>query len=58
MRNEKNRLKASSAKGVTVRYTDAKGAEQTYACEKLIVSIGRVPNTIGLNPEAADAATA
>src|SRR4029450_10644291 len=39
----------SGAKGVTVRYTDAKGAEQTYACEKLIVSIGRVPNTDGLN---------
>ena len=38
--------------GVTVKYTDAKGAEQTLAVDKLIVSIGRVPNTIGLNPEA------
>ena len=37
---------------VTVAYTDAKGAEQTLVVDKLIVSIGRVPNTIGLNPEA------
>ena len=39
-------------KGVTVAYTDAAGAEQKLECEKLIVSIGRVPNTIGLNAEA------
>ncbi|WP_423600840.1 dihydrolipoyl dehydrogenase [Roseateles sp. MS654] len=38
--------------GVTVKYTDAKGAEQSLAVDKLIVSIGRVANTIGLNPEA------
>ncbi|MDH0864241.1 dihydrolipoyl dehydrogenase [Mitsuaria sp. GD03876] len=38
--------------GVTVKYTDAKGAEQTLAVDKLIVSIGRVANTVGLNPEA------
>jgi dihydrolipoamide dehydrogenase len=38
--------------GVVVSYTDAKGAEQTLAVDKLIVSIGRVPNTIGLNPDA------
>ncbi|WP_374564279.1 dihydrolipoyl dehydrogenase [Ideonella sp.] len=38
--------------GVTVKYTDAKGAEQTLACDRLIVSIGRVANTIGLNGEA------
>ena len=38
--------------GVTVAYTDAAGKEQKLACEKLIVSIGRVPNTIGLNAEA------
>lgn len=37
---------------VTIAYTDAKGAEQTLVVDKLIVSIGRVPNTIGLNPEA------
>ena len=39
-------------KGVTVRYADAAGSEQTLECDKLIVSIGRVPNTIGLNGEA------
>ncbi|MBC8058149.1 MAG: FAD-dependent oxidoreductase, partial [Rhizobiales bacterium] len=42
----------SDDKGVTVAYADAAGKEQTLACEKLIVSIGRVPNTIGLNAEA------
>ena len=36
-------------KGVAVAYTDAAGSAQTLACEKLIVSIGRVPNTRGLN---------
>ena len=35
--------------GVAVAYTDAAGSAQTLACEKLIVSIGRVPNTKGLN---------
>jgi dihydrolipoamide dehydrogenase len=39
-------------KGVSVAYTDAKGASQTLDVDKLIVSIGRVPNTIGLNAEA------
>jgi dihydrolipoamide dehydrogenase len=38
--------------GVSVAYTDAAGKEQKLDCEKLIVSIGRVPNTIGLNAEA------
>ncbi|MBB4842127.1 dihydrolipoamide dehydrogenase [Paucibacter oligotrophus] len=42
----------SDANGVSVAYTDAKGAEQSLAVDKLIISIGRVPNTIGLNPEA------
>ncbi|ACB35146.1 dihydrolipoamide dehydrogenase [Leptothrix cholodnii SP-6] len=42
----------TSGAGVTVAYTDDKGAEQTLAVDKLIVSIGRVANTIGLNPEA------
>ena len=36
-------------KGVTLAYTDAKGAAQTLAVDKLIVSIGRVANTAGLN---------
>ena len=39
-------------KGVTVSYADAAGAAQTLECERLIVSIGRVPNTAGLNAEA------
>ncbi len=42
----------SGAKGVVVTYADAKGAEQRLACDKLIVSIGRVPNTAGLDAEA------
>jgi dihydrolipoamide dehydrogenase len=39
-------------KGVTVAYTDAKGGAQMLEVERLIVSIGRVPNTTGLNAEA------
>jgi dihydrolipoamide dehydrogenase len=39
-------------KGVTVAYTDGKGAEQALACDRLIVSIGRLPNTTGLNAAA------
>ncbi|RZL11520.1 MAG: dihydrolipoyl dehydrogenase [Rubrivivax sp.] len=39
-------------KGVTVSYADASGAAQKLEVDKLIVSIGRVPNTIGLNAEA------
>ena len=38
--------------GVKVAYTDAKGEAQTLVVDKLIVSIGRVPNTTGLNAEA------
>ncbi len=39
-------------KGVTAAYTNAKGEAQELAVDKLIVSIGRVANTNGLNPEA------
>src|ERR1700760_3161787 len=42
----------SSGAGVKVSYPDAKGAEQVLEVDKLIVSIGRVANTIGLNPDA------
>ncbi len=42
----------SGEEGVVVTYTDAKGAEQTLAVDKLIVSIGRSPHTAGLNAEA------
>ncbi len=38
-------------KGVNVSYTNAKGEAVELAVDKLIVSIGRVPNTIGLNAE-------
>ncbi|QNM94989.1 dihydrolipoyl dehydrogenase [Chitinimonas koreensis] len=39
-------------KDVTVNYVDAAGAEQKMVFDKLIVSIGRVPNTAGLNADA------
>ena len=39
-------------KGVSVAWTNAKGEAQTLDVDKLIVSIGRVPNTNGLNAEA------
>ncbi len=39
-------------KGVSIAYTNAKGEAQALEVDKLIVSIGRVPNTIGLNAEA------
>jgi dihydrolipoamide dehydrogenase len=42
----------SNKQGVAVSYTTAKGESQILEVDKLIVSIGRVPNTIGLNPEA------
>jgi len=42
----------ASKKGVNVTYTDAKGAAQSVDFDKLIISIGRVANTIGLNGEA------
>ena len=42
----------ASGKGVKLEYTDSAGAEQKLEVEKLIVSIGRVPNVDGLNGEA------
>jgi dihydrolipoamide dehydrogenase len=42
----------TSKKGVSVAYTNAKGEVQKLDVDKLIVSIGRVPNTIGLNVDA------
>ncbi len=41
----------ASKQGVSVAYTDAKGGAQSLLVDKLIVSIGRVANTIGLNAE-------
>ena len=34
--------------GITVEYTDDKGLAQKLECDKLIVSVGRVPNNDGL----------
>jgi dihydrolipoamide dehydrogenase len=42
----------SGDKGVSVAYTNAKGEALTLEADKLVVSIGRVPNTVGLNAEA------
>ena len=39
-------------KGVSIAYNNAKGEAQNLEVDKLIVSIGRVPNTQGLNPQA------
>ena len=38
-------------KGVSIAYTNAKGEAQSLDADKLIVSIGRVPNTTGLNAQ-------
>jgi len=42
----------TTRKGVSIAYTNAKGVTATLEAERLIVSIGRVPNTAGLNAEA------
>ncbi len=47
-----NQVDAVSGEGVSVAYTDASGAAQTLACDRLIVSIGRMPNTDGLGASA------
>jgi dihydrolipoamide dehydrogenase len=39
----------AGSKGVVVAYTNAKGEASTLEVERLIVSIGRIPNTTGLN---------
>jgi len=41
----------TTAKSVTVPYTDASGAEHSLVVDNLIVSIGRVPHTEGLGVE-------
>ena len=43
---------STGKKGVSIAYKNAKGEDQKLDADKLIVSIGRVPNTNGLNPEA------
>jgi dihydrolipoamide dehydrogenase len=44
--------KVTVKKGVTIEYTDDKGAAQKLEADKLIVSVGRVPNTDGLDAAA------
>ena len=45
--------KAAARKtGVVVEYTDDKGLAQKLECDKLVVSVGRVPNTDGLGAAA------
>ena len=44
--------KITSGSKVVVEYSNAKGEAQTAEFDKLIVAIGRVPNTHGLNAEA------
>ncbi len=39
-------------KGVVISYADKDGAEQSLEADRLIVSVGRIPNTDGLNAEA------
>ncbi len=42
----------TTKKAVSIAWTNAKGEAQVLDVDKLIVSIGRVPNTVGLNAEA------
>jgi dihydrolipoamide dehydrogenase len=42
----------TNKKGVSIAYADKDGNEQKLEADRLIVSIGRVPNTDGLNAEA------
>jgi dihydrolipoamide dehydrogenase len=44
--------KIAAGKGLKVDYTDNSGKAKTLEVDKLIVSIGRVPNTEGLNAQA------
>jgi dihydrolipoamide dehydrogenase len=44
--------KKGKAEEVRVAYADAQGAAKELVVDRLIVSIGRVPNTDGLNPQA------
>ena len=42
----------ASKKGVSIAYTSASGDAQKLDADRLIVSVGRIPNTEGLNHEA------
>ncbi|MGH8723230.1 MAG: dihydrolipoyl dehydrogenase [Burkholderiales bacterium] len=43
--------KVETKKTVTVQYAASDGSSKSLECDKLVVSIGRVPNTEGLNAE-------
>jgi dihydrolipoamide dehydrogenase len=47
----------ASAKGVTITYKSADGKNQVLECDRLIISVGRVPNTENLNLQAVGLAT-
>jgi len=47
-----NITKVTPGKDVAVEYTDAEGKDRNVRFDKLIVSIGRVPHTAGLDAEA------
>jgi dihydrolipoamide dehydrogenase len=44
--------KRGKAEEVRIEYADAMGEPQVLVVDRLVVSIGRVPNTTGLNPQA------
>jgi dihydrolipoamide dehydrogenase len=43
---------SQSRKGILVQYTSSDSSSKTLECDRLIVSIGRLPNTDGLNAAA------
>jgi len=40
-----------SKKGISIQYTGSDGSSKSFDCDRLIVSVGRVPNTDGLGAE-------
>jgi dihydrolipoamide dehydrogenase len=42
---------SQSKKGVTLQYTASDSSSKTLECDRLIVSVGRIPNTEGLGAE-------
>ncbi len=40
-----------SKKGVSIQYTESDNSSKTLECDRLVVSIGRIPNTNGLGAE-------
>lgn len=47
----------TGANGVKIDYVDASGTAQKLECDRLIVSVGRIPNTDGLSLDAVGLAT-